>query len=202
MEPIADGIEPFALEQRRTRLLQLFDLCTGPVDFAHFQAELASEIIETERFKAKQRQNKDLQFTLKRHLHLCRHLGDGLAWRLLEPHTIRQLAKGQGSPPWLSHQLVATNETLEVVNRAAKELHLPAIIADLTNIVRIGDVIVPNETQGGIILELKSSPSRPLKGGYANRASRQLLSMQLMAEYLNGDRGTIFGTETEIRALL
>jgi hypothetical protein len=46
MEPMVDGIEPFALEQRRNKLLQSLDSCTNPVDFARFQAELAAEIIE------------------------------------------------------------------------------------------------------------------------------------------------------------
>ena len=74
-------------------------------------------------------------------------------------------------------------------------------MADLTNIVRIGDVIVPNGSQCPLIFEFKSSTSRPLKGGYANRASRQLLRMELTAEYLNNDRGTLFGTDKEIRAI-
>src|SRR5580700_4089059 len=137
----ADEYEPRKFEKRRNALLKLLDSATCPVDFARFQAALAAEIIESERLKAQERKNKHLQLELKRHLHLCHHLGDGLAWRLLEPHTIRQLAKGEGRPPWLSHQLVATNQALETVSGVAKELNRSAIMADLTNIVRIGDVI-------------------------------------------------------------
>jgi hypothetical protein len=74
-------------------------------------------------------------------------------------------------------------------------------MADLTNIVRIGDVIVPNGSQCPFMIELKISSAGPREGGYANRASRQLLRMERTAEYLQNDRGRIFGTETEVRAV-
>jgi hypothetical protein len=59
---------------------------------------------------------------LKRHLHLCRHLGDGLAWRLLAPHTIRQLAKNDASKIFLSNQLSATNELLKIGRLGRKRI--------------------------------------------------------------------------------
>jgi hypothetical protein len=195
-----DVTESHEFEQRRNALLQLLDSSACPVDFARLQAVLAAEIIESERLKAQQRKNKRLQVELKRHLHLCHHLGDGLAWRLLEPHTIRQLAKGEGSPPWLSNQLYATNQALETVSGVAKELNRSAVMADLTNVLRVGDVIVPNGSQCPLIFEFKSSRAGPIKAGYANRASRQLLRMQLTTEYLINDCGTVFGTGAGIRA--
>jgi hypothetical protein len=151
-----DGTESCEFEQRRNALLQSLDSSTCAADFARFQADLAAEIIESERLKARQQDNKQRQIELKYHLHLCHHLGDGLAWRLLEPHTIRQLAKGQGSPPWLSNQLYATNQALETVSGVAKELNRSAIMADLTNVVRIGDVIVPNGSQCPLYSNLRA----------------------------------------------
>src|ERR1700730_11948873 len=135
------------LKHKRNVLLELLESATLPVDFASFQTALAAEIIATERLKSENRQDGDLQSELKRHLHLCHHLGDGLAWRLLDPHTIRQLAKNDGNPPYLSQQVAATTEALKAINQFATELNLPAVMADLTNVVRIGDVIVPNDSQ-------------------------------------------------------
>jgi hypothetical protein len=44
-------------------------------------------------------------------------------------------------------------------------------MADLMNIIRIGDVIVPNGSQCPFLFEFKKSPGWPKEGGYANRAS-------------------------------
>jgi hypothetical protein len=187
------------LSHNRNVLLELLDSATLASDFAAFQAALASEIVVTERSIGEDRQNKDLREELKRHLHLCHHLGDGLAWRLLDPHSIRQLAKNDGHPPYLSEQAAATTEALEAINQIAEAQNLPALMADLTNIVRIGDVVVPNGLPCPFIIELKKTP-RAKDGGYANRGSRQLLRMKLTAEYLLKDCGTRFGTGEEIRA--
>jgi hypothetical protein len=113
------------LKHKRNVLLELLDSASLPVDFANFQTALAGEIIATERLRSENRQNRDLPVKLKKHLHLCHHLGDGLAWRLLDPHTIRQLAKNDGDPPYLSQQVAATTEGLEAINQLAKELNLP-----------------------------------------------------------------------------
>ena len=88
-----------------------------------------------------------------------------------------------------------------MVDWAAKELNRCAIIADLTNVLRIGDVIVPNGAGSGIIFEFKATQKGPKKAGYANRAARQLLRMERMAEYLHEDRGRVFGTDEEIFAI-
>jgi hypothetical protein len=188
-----------SLRNNRNVLLESLDSASCATDFANFQAGLAAEIVATERLIRENRENQDFRAELKGHLHLCHHLGDGLAWQLLGAHTIRQLAKNDGKPPYLSEQASATAEGLETIKRLAGEQNVAALMADLTNIIRIGDVIVPNGSQCPFIVEFKKSP-RAKEGGYANRGSRQLLRMKLTAEYLLKDCGTRFGTGDEIRA--
>src|ERR1700694_504896 len=92
------GDRVFATEatELRGELLLKLEAASSIPEFADFQACLEDEIVSTEE-RQKRRQSVDIN----EHLRRLRLLGDSLAWTLLHPHAIRNLAKNDGRPPAL-----------------------------------------------------------------------------------------------------
>jgi hypothetical protein len=136
---------------------------------------------------------------VNRHIRMCRTYGDSLAWRLLHPFSIRQLAKNPGQAPPLSNQQDAMGTVLEFVKESAAA-GVAAIACDLTNILRIGDAIAIGDPERPQILEFKSRHI-PERLRYQGRHGRQLSRMEGTAKYLHEGHARVHGEPWERVAL-
>ncbi|MCU4750067.1 hypothetical protein [Streptomyces sp. G-5] len=151
------------LDEVRRGLLLARDNIRTPVDYFTFQKELAQEIRDIEK-----RKDEDA----KTHKHLLRLIGDSLAWELLDSHAIRELARDRLRPANLSSQGEDFDFVLSVAEKIAKLGGIP-IVADVTHLVAVGDVVTvtPN---GMHIAECKNrvTPKRPPTGRIARQEQR------------------------------
>jgi len=130
--------------------------------------------------------------TFDRNAFLLRRCQDALAFRLLAPHAIRQLL-GSASPRThsVSSQGVAFRATREAAARYATDNHL-VLIADLSHIIRAGDLVLCDDPFIPSIVEVKSgevSPQHIMQGRRGRQASRFIDTVN----YLKNDYGKIFG---------
>lgn len=151
-----------------------------------FQIELAEELKRCERL---QKLKKDE--SRKAHMHLLRCYGDSLSWRLLHPHAIRQLAKNQKNKTFLIDQGKGFDKTIEIAKGISK-YNFPLIIADLTNCIRIGDIIICRDPELPDIIECKSGKNRD-KYELQGRRGRQFSKMKGTSEYLSKGQAKVFG---------
>ena len=177
------------LKHRRRRFVERLEAIASPLDLLEFQQALADELKECERARKKDRDDDCTWW----HMHLLRCLGDTLAWRLLHSHTIRQLAKNTGHPPYLTDQGDAFDHTLEVATDIAKEGR-PVLIADLTHCLRIGDLVVPTDPEEPELIECKRS-GRAKAFSLQGRRGRQIARMEKTLEYLKNGYGKVFGED-------
>ncbi len=150
-----------------------------------FQVELAKHILASE--QATRGGNRDAH---KAHIHLLRRLGDGLAWMLLHPHTIRQLAKNPSAPPSLKSQAQGFEGTL----RAAAEYTdtgVPVLVCDITNHLTIGDLVLcfHPELPGLVECKTRFLPQTAMRG----RTGRQISRMMGTHKYLKTGRAKVYG---------
>lgn len=160
-----------------------------------YQELLAQEILHTE-----QELLDDKSRERKAHLHLVRIYGDALAWTYLSRYAIRQLARNSGEPPRLSSQKehfdLAMNRSKAIVDQG-----VPALVADLTNILKVGDLIVCNDPDFPHLIECKLSEMKEASFEKQGRQRRQIARMESIAEYLRTGRGVIFGERQERRTV-
>jgi len=171
-----------SLRRRRRRLLRRLDRIDSAKALYAFQKRLAGEIrrIEPHAFA-------DRTSPARRHLRLLRLFGDALAWKELHPYSIRQLAKNPGKPPAL-HDQKGFPATLAIARRCAKA-GLPALVADLSNCLRISDVIVCADPEHPFLIESGGHPHYALKG----RKGRQLQRATAVGELLRNGYGRLPG---------
>lgn len=155
------------------RLFGDFDLAVEPRSIFTFQAQLAQSISAAEpvAFRDKDSRQRD-------HLRRLRQLGDGLAWRLLHPYVIRQLAKNQGGAQAISTQ-AGFAATLRLAEEHANKGR-PVLVCDLTNCLRVGDVVVCTDPEQPTILESGGHPGFKHKG----RKGRQHRRREAITELL------------------
>jgi hypothetical protein len=169
----------FATEatELRGELLLKLEAASSIPEFADFQACLKGEIVSTEE-RQKRRQSVDI----KEHLRRLRLLGDSLAWTLLHPHAIRNLAKNDDRPPALCDRKAEVDKCIATVRWLATK-GIPGIVADLTHCIRIGDVIVVRNPEMPDLVEFKANvPDDRYR--HQGRRGRQLHRMQKTVEYL------------------
>jgi hypothetical protein len=118
----------------------------------------------------------------KRHVHLLRVIADGLAWRLLDPHLIRTLAKNPGPPAKITRHDPGFAFTIEVAYKVTLQGQI-AIVNDLTNFLRIGDITAVG-LDGATLIECKATQTPRLHDKRGRRA-RQRERGEKSAEYLN-----------------
>jgi hypothetical protein len=159
--------------------------CTEPKNLLGFQFRLAEAIVEAESDGPK-------AVGFNRHAFLLRRCQDSLAFRLLVPHALRQLL-GTASPH--AHCIKGQGDSfrivLETANRYAADGHL-VLLADLSNIVRVGDIVVCDNAAVPSIIEVKAgklSPTHATQGRRGRQSSRSLSTI----EYLATDHAHIFG---------
>lgn len=160
----------------------------APASLIDFQIELAEELKRCER-----QQKSDKNYSIKNHMHLLRCYGDSLAWQLLHPHTIRQLAKGQKNKSFLIDQAKGFEKTIEIAQGISK-YNLPVIIADLTHCIRIGDLIICTDPEAPSIIECKSEKKKD-KFELQGRRGRQFSRMKGTFEYLDKGQAKVFGED-------
>lgn len=107
------------------------DAIANPADTVTFQRALAEELRKAE---------ADSSADAVQHRHLLRLMGDALAWRLLDRHTIRELARGRLRSAPLAGQGADFDFVLEVAEKTAAEGAIP-IVADLTHLIAVGDIV-------------------------------------------------------------
>jgi hypothetical protein len=157
----------------RRDLLRKLDHIASPQDYVVFQRALAYEIMAAE-------ENKSLES--KQHMHMLRLMGDAIAWKLLDNHTIREFARERHPVPiHLTNQGDSFEFVLDVARQMA-ELNSFPIVTDLTHLIAVGD-IVDVSSNGVHVAECKSRkpPAYPPSG----RAARQEKRNTRASFYLN-----------------
>ncbi len=193
-----DEIEPEEFRQARRTLFEALEGMSSITDHVAFQVRLAGEILSGEKLRPLLKNNKPRRLILKDHLRRLHSYGDALAWTLLHPHAIRNLAKNDGCPPWLSNQEPALVHALETIKKLSEE-GTPGIVCDLTNVLRIGDVVF-GDPEVPSIIELKSSAT-PDHRKYLGRAGRQRSRMEGTTKYLAEGQAQVYG-ESHTRVVL
>jgi hypothetical protein len=123
-----------------------------------------------------------------RHLHLLRCIGDGLAWSLLPPHTIRTLNRHPGKPASLVSQGDDLAFVFSTADKLLKSGYWP-ILNDLTHLLRVGDMVAVCK-DSVLVLECKNTPV-PGQLPKSGRRARQRDRGERLTEYLRKSRGTI-----------
>lgn len=168
-----------AIESVAAPALALFEL----------QEELAAEIKRVEPVAFGDRRSAE-----REHLKLLRLVGDALAWKTLHPHTIRQLAKHPGKPPALGSQGRAFDFVLECAHAVA-ETGVAVRVCDLTNVLRIGDLVIGDYEQPSLV-ECALDGSGQYKK--TSRKGRQVARMEGVVGVLRDGFGHIPGTAVPI----
>jgi hypothetical protein len=142
---------------------------------------LLQEQIAQELQDAEENQAQASPGILKRHKRLLRVIGDSFAFSLLHDHTIRTLGNHPGSPASLTGQAQDFEFVLSVARKISEAGYVP-ILCDITNLLKIGDIIAVHE-QHTLVLECKQSqlPNRLPNTG---RLARQRVRGTRAAEYL------------------
>lgn len=96
----------------------------------------------------------------KRLVRQLRSVGDALAWRAFSHYRPFVLALSRNDPPGPMYGKKGLPAEVERVERAWKEDGAFALLHDLTNCLRIGDVTVMNGTEPPRTEEIKTNPNR------------------------------------------
>jgi hypothetical protein len=161
-----------------TRYELLLELAALPSegDVLTWQRRLADAIIDSEY----PRTGPD-RAEAKRHRHLLRVIADGLVHELLPEHTIRSLSRHPGKPASLSSQGADFDFVFEQA-RALRGLGFIPLIADLTSLIGVGDIVGWN-SDGIVVLECKNRPV-PLREPTSGRLARQRHRGEQLETYL------------------
>ena len=178
------------VEEQRLRTIRrsLFDQIEAVNSSkALFEVQLA---IVQEIQSAEQALRYDKCSELKWHIKLLRYYGDTIAWSLLHPHTIRQLSSNPARPVSLLSQGYGLKTTLQVGREYAED-GMFVLIADITNCIRIGDIILCHNPELPTILECKTkiAPGQLTRG----RARRQLMRIAKISKYLATGEEKLYG---------
>ncbi len=156
-----------------------------------FQKDIAKAIIDAERKLATGKyDSKKLQF----HIQSLRLYADTLVWWNLHPHAIRQLAKNPGPVQSLLRQDDAFQNVLSHAERYQHETRLPILIADITNVIKVGDIIVVSDPEYPQIVECKMKLPKPqhlMQGRIGRQVSRAIGTTR----YLKEGAGKVFGQD-------
>lgn len=178
------------LRSQRDELLTAYaavDSCPALFDF-QLQLAAAIESHEPAAFASRDAEAKE-------QLRLLRLLGDGLAWRLLHPHAIRQLAKNPAPPPALGIQgNSGFSHTLDAARRLA--VGCPVLVCDLTHCLTIGDLVVCDDPERPSIIECGGHPMFLKKGRKARQRERAQAVVDLLKTGTAVFPGNDVATET------
>jgi hypothetical protein len=152
----------------------------GQGDVVTWQRRLADAIIEAEvgwqHAKLADR---------KRHRHLLRVIGDALVHALLPSHTIRALSRHPAKPPAISSQGDDFDFVFECA-RQVRSARLIPIVADLTTLIGIGDVV--GWGPGGVVVLECKNRTMPTRTSTSGRVARQRQRGEDVETYLSASR--------------
>lgn len=177
------------LVQTRRVLFDRLDDVTTVEELLALEIDIAEAILEAERQMEIRQTNRR---KLKAHIKRLRLYADALVWWNLHPHSIRQLAKNPGAPKSLLSQADAFNNVLLHAQRYCRDTRLPVLVADITNILKIGDIIVVTNPKCPQIVECKMklpSPQHLMQG----RSGRQISRAFGITQYLKVGAAKVFG---------
>lgn len=150
------------------------------------QCHIMEAIIEAEEAHA-----ADDPKQVERHIHLLRLCVDSLTYVSLHPHTIRQLGKNVGGQPRLSGQRDACQEALVVAKEYA-DIGVVALVSDLSNLLRISDVVVCDDLETPTLIECKAQIRNP-EAMKVDRPGRQLSRALGALNYIRKGAGMVIG---------
>lgn len=179
------------LLRERRQLLDEWDAVDSARKLLEIQEGIAEQIRDAERAIKDGSRDRD---ALAYHISQLRLYTDGLAWRVLHPHVIRQLAKNPSNPPSLMNQGQAFDDVLRSAREHLQEDALPVLIADITNTIRIGDLIVVTHPEFPQIVECKTRLPHPrhwMQGRIGRQISRALGTLR----YLSGKPTKVHGED-------
>src|SRR4030042_188293 len=154
----------------RENLFEQLNRINTPDEMVNFQAGGAEAILFAE---INSKMNECAPDSARSHIKSLRLYTDALAWWNLHPHTIRQLAKNSGPRPSLLDQGPSFANVLLHAGKYAKDTKLPILVADLTNVIKIGDLVVVTNPEKPMIVECKTSVPDP-KYLMQGRSGRQI----------------------------
>lgn len=179
------------LRAARRELFEAFRRSPSCADLLAYQQMLVRELMETEREK----QHSDAP-ALRNHLHMVRLYGDALAFGQLSVYAVRQLARNRGKPPGLSGQGPAFDLALqccEVVNNRG----VPGLLADVTNVLKNGDLVLCVDENAPQIIECKLSAAKDVRFERQGRRGRQRARIESIDNFLRSGKGKFFGDDRE-----
>lgn len=197
----------------RKELFTLFINAKTPKDYFVFQETLVDKIISAEKEK-KSAKDRIQKIEINEHLNLLRRYGDSLVWQLLHPFAIRQFAKPDATKPHLSGQSHAIAKALEIVKFLAEQ-GIYAILCDLTNIIRLSDILIIRHPEYPEMIEIKGDKYIMMLHGFTGKRSnvdmspienltpirgrqgRQISKMRDTLKYLKSGKGKIYGSNGE-----
>lgn len=159
-------------------------------DLLGIQEQIADSIRKCERTLGTAENKNDLQF----HIERLRLYADGLVWLVLHPHTIRQLAKNPGPQRLIEAQGKAFDQVLESAWEHLKTDKVPVFIADITNVIKIGDLVLCTNPEMPRIVECKTRLPHPrlfTQGRFGRQVSRAMGTLR----YLSKGSAKVFGDE-------
>ena len=173
------------LKAARRALFEAFPDSAGCGELLEFQHRLIAEIRRSES------ERKEESSDVRDHLHRVRSYGDALAFECLSIYALRQLRRNQGKPPDISGQGGAfdlVTSCLEVLNQNG----VKAIISDLTNVLKTGDIVGCVHPDIPQIFECKASPPKSNRFERQGRRGRQLSRMESILRFLVSGEGKFF----------
>ncbi|MFQ5956657.1 MAG: hypothetical protein ACE5KK_02665 [Candidatus Brocadiales bacterium] len=180
-------------EELRSKRQKLFEQC---LKVNSFQKLLAAEIVIATEIRMAEvllRSGVDKKL-VQFHIQRLRLYGDGLVWLVLHAHVIRQMAKNPDVPKSLLQQGDAFDLVLKLAQDYFKRIDVPVLIADITNMLKIGDLIIVTDTEAPVVVESKKSLPRPehlLQG----RRGRQISKAIGTIKYLENGCKKVFGDD-------
>jgi len=172
-------------------LFDVFPRTPTPDDSIRFQRLLAREILQSEAEYALEKTE-----SLKEHLRAVRVYGDALAHTLLSRYAIRQLSRNPGNHPDLLGQGKAFQLAMDCAEALAGQ-RIPPLLADLTNVVRNGDLIACVDPNLPVMLECKLSKVKDVRFERQGRRGRQLSRLESIGALLRDGRGRVHGESTD-----
>lgn len=163
-----------ARRRDRLEMIERFESVDSPRALFEFQVALADAIrgVEPTAYSGR---DDDARF----HLRQLRLIGDAVAWRLLHPYAVRKLAGPAAAPPSLISQGEAFDRVLEFAEQCAGSGAL-VLIADVTNVIGIGDLIICNDRERPGVLESGGSAEHLGKGRKGRQMMRALAVLRLL----------------------
>jgi hypothetical protein len=164
---------------------------TSAKELLEFQRLLVWEILEAEA-----EQIIDRSPIRTEHIQAVRIYGDALAFGQLSTYAIRQLARSTGNSPQLTGQGRGFEHTLECAEGLTDQ-GVPVLIADITNVLKNGDLVVCVDPNAPVLMECKLSKVKDARFERLGRRGRQLSRLESIGNVLRTGRGRIFGEAME-----